>query len=37
VVDGKIALPEGSANQHATSGVLDIWSLAAGETKEGNR
>jgi outer membrane protein assembly factor BamB len=27
VVDGKIALPEGNANQHATSGVLDIWSL----------
>jgi hypothetical protein len=27
VVDGEIALPEGNANQHATSGVLDIWSL----------
>jgi outer membrane protein assembly factor BamB len=27
VVDGKIALPEGNANQHAASGVLDIWSL----------
>ncbi|HVC00552.1 MAG TPA: PQQ-binding-like beta-propeller repeat protein [Candidatus Dormibacteraeota bacterium] len=27
VVKGKIALPEGNANQHATSGVLDIWSL----------
>ena len=27
VVDGKIALPEGDANQHAASGVLDIWSL----------
>ena len=25
VVDGKIALPEGSANDHATSGVLDVW------------
>ena len=25
VVDGRIALPEGSANQHATTGVLDIW------------
>jgi PQQ-like domain len=25
VVDGKIALPEGDANQHATAGVLDIW------------
>ena len=29
VVDGRIVLPEGSANQHATSGVLDIWSLPA--------
>lgn len=28
-VDGKIALPEGNANQHATTGVLDIWSLPA--------
>jgi outer membrane protein assembly factor BamB len=27
VVDGKIALPEGDANRHAASGVLDIWSL----------
>ena len=27
VVEGKIALPEGNANQHASSGVLDIWSL----------
>ncbi len=26
-VDGKVALPEGSANKHASSGVLDIWSL----------
>src|SRR5579872_1330374 len=25
VVDGKIALPEGNANQHAMSGVIDIW------------
>jgi hypothetical protein len=24
-VDGRIALPEGSANSHTTSGVLDIW------------
>jgi len=23
--DGRIALPEGNANDHATSGVLDIW------------
>lgn len=27
VVDGRIAVPEGSANQHRTSGVLDIWRL----------
>lgn len=25
VVDSRVALPEGSANDHATSGVLDIW------------
>jgi outer membrane protein assembly factor BamB len=29
VVDGRIALPEGDANAHATSGVLNIWSLPA--------
>jgi PQQ-like domain len=29
VVDGRIALPEGNANQHATSGVLDIWIVPA--------
>jgi hypothetical protein len=28
VIDGRIALPEGNANQHAVTGVLDIWSLA---------
>jgi outer membrane protein assembly factor BamB len=27
VADGRIALPEGDANDHATSGVLDIWRL----------
>ena len=27
VIDGRIALPEGNANRHQTSGVLDIWSL----------
>jgi hypothetical protein len=27
VVSGAIILPEGSANDHAASGVLDIWSL----------
>jgi hypothetical protein len=25
VIDGRIALPEGDSNDHATSGVLDIW------------
>ncbi len=25
VVDGRVALPEGNANDHATSGLLDIW------------
>ena len=29
VVDGRIALPEGNANKHANSGVLDIWSVIA--------
>jgi hypothetical protein len=28
-VDGRIALPEGNANQHATTGVLDIWTVPA--------
>jgi len=27
VIDGRIALPEGSANDHANTGVLDIWTL----------
>jgi outer membrane protein assembly factor BamB len=27
VVDGRIALPEGNANSHGTSGVLNIWRL----------
>jgi len=26
VVDGRVALPEGNANDHSTSGILDIWS-----------
>ena len=26
VADGRIALPEGNANDHSTSGVLDIYS-----------
>lgn len=29
VVAGRIILPEGNANDHATHGVLDIWSLPA--------
>jgi glucose dehydrogenase len=28
VADGRIVLPEGNANDHRTSGVLDIWRLA---------
>lgn len=27
VVDGMIALPEGNANDHATTGIFDIWRL----------
>jgi hypothetical protein len=27
VIDGLVALPEGDANLHSTSGVLDIWRL----------
>jgi len=27
VVDGRIALPEGNANQHSTTGILNIWRL----------
>jgi hypothetical protein len=27
VTDGRVALPEGDANAHAASGVLDIWRL----------
>jgi outer membrane protein assembly factor BamB len=27
VVDGRVALPEGNANQHLTSGILNIWRL----------
>jgi hypothetical protein len=30
VLQGEIILPEGNANDHATSGVLDIWSLPGG-------
>lgn len=31
VADGRIALPEGNANDHATTGILDIWRLHAGK------
>ena len=27
VVDGRVALPEGNANDHSPSGVLDVWSV----------
>ena len=32
VLQGEIILPEGNANDHATSGVLDIWSLSESST-----
>jgi len=31
VLQGEIILPEGNANDHATSGVLDVWSLPSGQ------
>jgi hypothetical protein len=31
VLQGEIILPEGNANDHAASGVLDIWSLPSGQ------
>jgi outer membrane protein assembly factor BamB len=37
VVDGKIALPEGNANEHATAGVLDIWTLAGNAPRRPRR
>jgi PQQ-like domain len=30
VTDGRIALPEGNANDHETSGALDIWRVKTG-------
>ncbi len=30
VTDGRVALPEGNANDHATSGMLDIWRVKTG-------
>ncbi|HUJ92873.1 MAG TPA: hypothetical protein VLW05_09245, partial [Gaiellaceae bacterium] len=27
VVDGHVVLPEGNANDHATTGVLDVWRI----------
>jgi hypothetical protein len=30
VTDGRVALPEGNANDHTTGGVLDIWRLPGG-------
>jgi WD40 repeat protein len=30
VTDGRVALPEGNANDHSTSGVLDIWRVKSG-------
>jgi outer membrane protein assembly factor BamB len=31
VIDGRIALPEGNANRHATSGILNIWRGSEGK------
>lgn len=31
VAGGRIALPEGNANDHATTGILNIWSLPAAQ------
>jgi hypothetical protein len=31
VLQGEIILPEGNANDHATNGVLDLWSLPSGQ------
>ena len=33
VVDGRIALPEGDANRHRTTGVIDIWSSTSRLTR----
>ncbi len=32
-IDGRIVLPQGDANQHAGTGVLNIWSLPAADRK----
>ena len=32
VADGRVALPEGDANQHATGGVLDIWRVRVAQS-----
>jgi hypothetical protein len=29
VVDRRIALPQGNANSHSTSGVLNIWRMSS--------
>ncbi len=36
VMDGRIALPEGDANDHDTHGVLDIWRLPPLLTRKSN-
>jgi hypothetical protein len=37
VADGRIALPEGTANAQRLEGVLDIWRLPAAVRREGRR
>jgi hypothetical protein len=35
VADGRIAFPEGSANDHATSGALEVFAYAGAGTCRG--
>jgi outer membrane protein assembly factor BamB len=35
VIDGRIALPEGDSNDHATSGVLNIWRTSGARSSGG--
>ena len=34
VADGRIALPEGNANEHATAGVLNIWAFTQAQINQ---
>jgi outer membrane protein assembly factor BamB len=37
VADGRIALPEGNANRHATSGILNIWRISPASPSPGGK